>query len=680
MNSSESPPLPSLPNFERKVEMSGMMSDPHMDQFSLDEASDNSYSVSSLDKFLCDIYQYHQSHGFLCSILKDLLEILTFFFVLAFLVFLTLFIDYDKLLDANNSNGRLNFWTDIVRVPSGFNAAYVFFGLLGIYLVYKVAFFFYRLPSLFRVRDFYHNYLKISEAALQHMSWDSVVSKVIKIPRLCRTKENWNQLDVANRIMRHENYFTVLMNRGIVDFDLSIFSFVPTGDEGVRFQFATNLLGDGLRRMLRLVLWQHEDDDSPTKLIPEVIRAKHDPEALAYVSSLLRWHMRVYGILSIVLFPFVFVYMTAYYLFKFGNEFRAEPSRIGSRIWSTLARWKLREINELDHAFDARLLKGIEPARAYMDQFKSYSVNIIARFLSFLVGSLILGMLFLALWTDDLLTDVDFAPDKSGLWTVGILGALFAVFHSFVFDENFLFDPAKHLKKASRYTHFLPERWIGTEGTTRTKAEFGQLLSTRLIEVVTEIFGLFLAPIFLLYVLPKHCDGIVLFYSNSTYSDSILGDMCVYGDFTQSLAKYGDEDFGGKAGVEVSLGGKLHQGKLERSFIGFMKENPSWAPPSDGVEVVENLLAHSRVLGLSNDSSLPGESNRREGGKTISPPFQLSQPFEDIDPDQQSSSHSSSPLFLSRSMDGVTNLENLYDLQTSFYMSRRKSISGGQDF
>ena len=53
------------------------------------------------------------------------------------------------------------------------------------------------------------------------------------------------------------------------------------------------------------------------------------------------------------------------------ERFYHSPGTLGSRRWSALAKWRLRELNELPHYVSHRLAAGHEAAARYLAQFPS---------------------------------------------------------------------------------------------------------------------------------------------------------------------------------------------------------------------------------------------------------------------------------------------------------------------
>lgn len=58
--------------------------------------------------------------------------------------------------------------------------------------------------------------------------------------------------------------------------------------------------------------------------------------------------------LNLVLAPFLTVFLFTYFFLRNAEKFYHHPSSVGARRWSSLAKWRLREFNELPHYLNHR--------------------------------------------------------------------------------------------------------------------------------------------------------------------------------------------------------------------------------------------------------------------------------------------------------------------------------------
>ncbi len=57
---------------------------------------------------------------------------------------------------------------------------------------------------------------------------------------------------------------------------------------------------------------------------------------------------------NLALAPFLIVFLAIHFFLRNAEQLYHHPSSVGARRWSPLARWRLREFNELPHYIDHR--------------------------------------------------------------------------------------------------------------------------------------------------------------------------------------------------------------------------------------------------------------------------------------------------------------------------------------
>jgi len=55
------------------------------------------------------------------------------------------------------------------------------------------------------------------------------------------------------------------------------------------------------------------------------------------------------ALVNLVLSPFLIAFLLIYFFLRHAEAFYHHPSSAGARRWSSLAKWRLREFNELPH-------------------------------------------------------------------------------------------------------------------------------------------------------------------------------------------------------------------------------------------------------------------------------------------------------------------------------------------
>lgn len=142
----------------------------------------------------------------------------------------------------------------------------------------------------------------------------------------------------------------------------------------------------------------------------------------------------VMGLLNFFLMPFIMIFMLIFFFLKHAEELHSKKTVLGPRQWTPLARWKLREFNELPHFFTSRLYASSEPAQRYIGQFPSTLVAIIAQSLAYISGALVGVLLLLTLVDSQLMVNIE-VLDKSLLWYLALFSAVLALSRSFIPDK-----------------------------------------------------------------------------------------------------------------------------------------------------------------------------------------------------------------------------------------------------
>ena len=85
------------------------------------------------------------------------------------------------------------------------------------------------------------------------------------------------------------------------------------------------------------------------------------------------------------------------------QSLKRTPSALGARRWSNYARLALRNYNELEDDFHARLNPAYKPAVQYLSGFRSPLLIVLAKNVAFFTGSIFAVLLILTLIDDDVL-------------------------------------------------------------------------------------------------------------------------------------------------------------------------------------------------------------------------------------------------------------------------------------
>lgn len=201
----------------------------------------------------------------------------------------------------------------------------------------------------------------------------------------------------------------------------------------------------------------------------------------------------MFGILNAVLAPFIVVYLLFYSFFRYfevgrartwspptsslgwstsaraelhqtlrcWQEYHKNPSSIGSRSYTQLARWKFREFNELPHVFQQRLHRSYPLAESYVNQFPNDRTAQLARFVAFIAGSFASVLVLLSVLDPDAFLHFEVTQDRSVLFYLTVFGTILAVARGMVPDDHRVVDPEELMQAVIEETHHLPTEWRG---------------------------------------------------------------------------------------------------------------------------------------------------------------------------------------------------------------------------
>jgi autophagy-related protein 9 len=116
-----------------------------------------------------------------------------------------------------------------------YTASFVLWAFI-VYWFQKLIHHIFDIRNLLEMQSFYFHLLEVRDVDIQTISWQEIVHRLMKLrdshpnianpnrTRLNRlfSKERMDAHDIANRIMRIENYFIAMINRDILDLSLPV--------------------------------------------------------------------------------------------------------------------------------------------------------------------------------------------------------------------------------------------------------------------------------------------------------------------------------------------------------------------------------------------------------------------------------------------------------------------------
>ena len=383
-----------------------------------------------------------------------------------------------------------------------------------------------------QMHDFYYYLLEIPDTDIQTISWQDVVKRLMALrdanPSTAagisdrhrrfigsQSKQRMDAHDIANRLMRRDNYLIALFNKDILDLTLPIpfFKNRPLFSKTLEWNLGLCILDfvfDG-RGQVRPVFLK----DSYRKTLSDGLR-------LRFV---------VAGIMNVICAPFIIIYSMMLYFFRYFNEYQRNPSQISSRQYTPFAEWKFREFNELYHLFERRVNMSYPFASRYIDQFPKDKTIQVSRFIAFITGALASVLALASVIDPELFLGFEITKERTVLFYLGVFGTIWAVARGVVPEENLVFDPEYALNNVTDYTHYLPNQWRGRLHSDGVRKEFAMLYQMKVIIFLEEILSIIFTPFILWYSLPRCSDRLVDFFREFTVHVDGLGYVCSFAVF-----------------------------------------------------------------------------------------------------------------------------------------------------
>ncbi|VDM98324.1 unnamed protein product [Thelazia callipaeda] len=600
--------------------------------------------VENLDQFFTRVYEYHQNGGYLCIVIKHILTLLQFIFVVWFVAFLLTRVDYDVLFRNKNVTADEKPVKDKIRfndvIYSDWNRIDVFTLCLLIFAVlfwiFRAARVCYQIHQFGEIRKFYYSALGINDDFLTNLKWSEVVQRICeKQPsiHLILNKDGITALDLYQRILRHKargffsfyNYFIALVNKEILPpvINLPFIGSMPYLPNGLKMN---------LEWLLFYGVWspwkgpyelkdeyKHSQNISRLGMIYfwivmrfENISNEGTMATIFFLANELESGILKMAIGNFIFSPLVFIYQVLYFFFTYGELLKRDPSSFTMRRYSNFGRSKLRHFNELDHELRLRLSRSHRAATQYMEQFISPLGHVIARKVQFVASAVFVVLVGLGLWDEDVLTI------EHVLTVISVSGLTAVICQGFTRDENVVYCPETLLTMVISQIHYAPDSWKGKAHTgsffmlllgiekihdvdntnialvlATVRKEFSHLFELKAQFLLKELLSPFLTPLVLLFWIRPKAKELVNFFHNFTISVEGLGDVCSFAQM--DIKQHGDPSWSFENGVNADETPKMspkvqaNDGKIELSLINFVSNHPQWKPPALAARFLDDI-------------------------------------------------------------------------------------------
>ncbi|KAG4026567.1 hypothetical protein MFRU_039g00450 [Monilinia fructicola] len=539
-------------------------------------------TVNNLDNFIRDVYEYFEGAGIWCIILAKVIDLLTLIFVAIFTTFLTQCVDYKRIQREDAHSLKEALVPQCTKKISGISNVAIW--LLCLFVLYRVYQLLTDIPRLIKMRDFYTYLLEIQDNDMQTVSWQDVVARVMALRDAnpmtgfkisphnrkwatgTESKERLDAHDIANRLMRKENYLIAMFNKEILDLTLPL-----------PFLQGRQLFSKTLQWNLEWCILDFVFNDHG-QVRELLLKDSHRRE----LSDGLRDRFMFAGLMNVICAPVIVIYVVIVYFFRYFNQYHKNPAALGSRSYTPLAEWKFREFNELHHLFNKRVNMSYPFASRYLDQFPKVKMAHMAKFITFMAGAVVSVLVIATIWDPDVFLKFDITAERSVLFYLGVFGPLWAITNGMIPDENLVFDPEYALRNVVEYTHYMPNHWQGRLHSDEVKREFSTLYQLKLVIFFEEVFSIIITPFLLWFSLPKCSDQIIDFFREFTVHVDGVGYVCSFAvfDFKKGI---GRAQIKGKANTDVREDYySTKHGKMAASYYGFLDNyllNPKTGVP-----------------------------------------------------------------------------------------------------
>eukprot|EP01064_Diplonema_japonicum_P031242 TRINITY_DN5522_c2_g2_i1.p1 TRINITY_DN5522_c2_g2~~TRINITY_DN5522_c2_g2_i1.p1 ORF type:complete len:729 (+),score=116.07 TRINITY_DN5522_c2_g2_i1:50-2188(+) len=540
------------------------------------------------DQGLVRIYKYWKLRGFNCILVDKMLHIIRCVFTIGFTVILFVYVNWDELMRCGGEEGCRN--VDLFKPDPYDNLSLT----LKVLLFFEISFFIVVIITVMKfvfldywalcdVRKFYTDELHIVDDDIYFgvYDWSTIASKLKKwqfnLDNRIATHYNQggkkedtpilNELNMAQCIMRSENYLISFVNTGV---------------------FKLNSLNTTTVQIVKeLMIGYFFEINSENALSTR----KKDAETTATTVFRLKIYLILGAIFLILGSPFVLAWRVAYKSFRYGLMFKSEPGKLVMRTWSLEALWKFREFNELDHVFDMRMYNSRRVAQEYIEKYPNGVERIAAVTFTFMLTGLLGFMIVLSLLNDAALLHVT-VHGRSLLWWLSILSAVVGSVTQLLKDDELraglIFDPIAGFKAISNCTHWRPKGWNNPAEHVTIYKDFKSFYFPWAAWVFfQEGASVVTTPLQLLFIILPKAEQIVEHMNTCTVRVCGVGDVVAFS--TCDFYLYGSYRYG-MQGENRKIAEICKEGKMEKSYLSFIAmQGPAFKSSKEGDALIDEI-------------------------------------------------------------------------------------------
>ena len=280
----------------------------------------NSYNV---EKFLGNIYYYYYNGGYKSIIISQIIDVLTMMFTILFSVIIFLVIEWKNVfycsVGKRGCSDILFNWNIRISNPIYGIILFLYMAVILIFFSSYIYKFFCDIIKFKHIRTFYNDILKIKDNDIDTLDWRYITKRLIENQMYFCDGRNLDEMDMVHLIMRRDNILIKIMSSKSIPLN-----FVP--------YIKTPVITSVVESMLQLTI---------VNIICESMTPRNYQKTINNLENILHKRFKIFGILMLVLSPFLFAFMILSMFLEFGRKYRIGTS-ISSRKWSIYSTYLFR--------------------------------------------------------------------------------------------------------------------------------------------------------------------------------------------------------------------------------------------------------------------------------------------------------------------------------------------------
>jgi len=576
--------------------------------FRIHRASDRSkwHHIEDLDGFFTRVYKYHQLNGWKCIFWDNILQSVVIAFYIFFCCFVFSCVNYpvmfkNELPAHYNETMKIEF-SDVIydsktcksRISGSFLLVLTLVVAVFCYIFWTVKAI-RRLTTYYRIAQFYEEALHVKDISLKALKWEDIQEKLKSVQeeyQMCINKQQMNEFDIQSRILRHQNYYVAMVNKGVL---------VPTFN--LPFVGQWKYWSTFMKWNMDILFFS-----GPYAFFDKSYHLKDEYKRVNRRDILeknFRTYVTILAILELLMCPFFISFAFIYAVYSLVGEAKYNPEKISLRMWSLYSKEYFRHFNELEHQFKSRLCNAYKPATRYMAILNDSVMTVIVnKFYAVLLA--IFGYLgIVSFWDADVLQIDHFFT------LIVSCGVLLKLCDSMKKDEYDASKPELELRAVISHVHYAPETWRNRAHEDDVKEQFSDLFQMRITYMVEQMLSPVLTPLILLFWVKPRASEFIDFFHNFTVSVDGIGDVCSFA--TLDVKKHGDPIWHSNNFDEEKI--KLQSasclpthnrktsnlGKTELSILQFAISNRNWQPENEEKKFLAEWESNAAQMATGHD-------------------------------------------------------------------------------